>query len=172
MKRSLTVLMLAGVALAGCSEETKKDLGLVNTPPDEFSVVTRAPLSVPPDFTLRPPRPGAQRPMEISTQEVARQTVFGASGASSSTATTGPAEERFLSKIGATQADPNIRDIVDGERAQGAEDSRSTAEKLMFWSDSKPQDQGTPIDPKEELSRLKQEGIVTLEKRTEEAPAP
>ena len=39
--------------------------------PDEFTVVTRAPLSMPPDFTLRPPQPGAARPVEQSDRSLA-----------------------------------------------------------------------------------------------------
>ncbi len=49
------------LAAAGCSG-AKEALGLVQDPPDEFRVVSRAPLAIPPDFTLRPPRPGEARP--------------------------------------------------------------------------------------------------------------
>ncbi|MBK5955442.1 hypothetical protein CCR92_15760, partial [Rhodospirillum rubrum] len=49
--------LLAPLALSGCSN-AKKSLGLDRQPPDEFKVVTRAPLAMPPDFNLRPPQPG------------------------------------------------------------------------------------------------------------------
>ena len=150
------------VALAACSEETKQDLGLVNTPPDEFVVVTRAPLSVPPDYALRPPRPGAGRPMEMSTQEQARQTVFG-EGDMKGTYTNPAAsssESPFLNRVGVQDADPNIRNTVDSEETK---DTRTTAERLLFMSGDK--DNGEPINPTEEYERLKAEGVVTTKKR-------
>ena len=52
--RKYLILVLASSALTAC--------GLAGGPspgPDEFAVVTRAPLSLPPDYGLRPPRRGA-----------------------------------------------------------------------------------------------------------------
>src|ERR1700685_4583474 len=55
------------VFLCGCSSGSlSRTFGLTRDAPDEFTVVTRAPLSMPPDFTLRPPEPGAFRPQETS----------------------------------------------------------------------------------------------------------
>lgn len=166
-KLLLTSLMTIG--LAACSDGVKENLGLVNTPPDEFSVITRAPLSVPPDFALRPPRPGAERPMEISTKTQARQTIFGASdmGQSGTTRPSGDTSEGFLAKVGADNADPNIRMVLDSEEPV---DNRTTAERLLFMSGSS--EEGNPINPEEEFERLKNEGVVTIKKRTEDPPAP
>ncbi|MCH1556317.1 MAG: DUF3035 domain-containing protein, partial [Pseudomonadales bacterium] len=55
---TLVLLTLAALTLSACGDSTKRALGLSRTSPDEFSVVPRAPLSQPPDFNLRPPRPG------------------------------------------------------------------------------------------------------------------
>jgi len=64
-----------GLSLQGCSDP-KKALGLGKRSPDEFAVVTRAPLSLPPEYALRPPQPGAQRPQELSPVDAARQSLF------------------------------------------------------------------------------------------------
>ena len=167
--RKLLLLSVAVTALVACSQDVREDLGIANTAPDEFSVVTRAPLSVPPDYALRPPRPGTSRPMEISTRDDARQTVFGVEDVDQSGAVRAGAADAdsFLGKIGASQADPNIRDVLDSEDPV---DNRTTAERLLFMSPKK--GEGTPIDPKEELERLKDEGVVTIEKRNEDIEAP
>ena len=61
-----------GLSLAACSgDELTRTFGLTRDAPDEFQVTTRAPLSMPPDFTLRPPRPGATRPQELTQREQA-----------------------------------------------------------------------------------------------------
>ena len=68
----LGVVSLAGVLLlAGCSD-FKKSIGLEPGMPDEFAVESRAPLTIPPEFDLRPPTPGAPRPQEKSADQQAK----------------------------------------------------------------------------------------------------
>ena len=43
--------------------------------PDEFAVESRAPLTIPPDYDLRPPQPGAARPQETTAAERARKVI-------------------------------------------------------------------------------------------------
>lgn len=57
LTRAAPVIALA-FAVVGCSSGLKNDLGLSKKAPDEFAVVKNAPLSLPPDFNLRPPKPG------------------------------------------------------------------------------------------------------------------
>jgi hypothetical protein len=64
----------SGLLLSGCSG-FKRDLGIERTAPDEFAVESRAPLTIPPDFDLRPPQPGAPRPQEVSAAERARKAI-------------------------------------------------------------------------------------------------
>src|ERR1700735_4177845 len=65
----------AMLALTGCSDLSKA-LGLVKTPPDEFTVVQGASLTLPPDFELRPPRSPSDKPTTPTTTDKARQIVF------------------------------------------------------------------------------------------------
>jgi hypothetical protein len=60
--------------LPGCTD-MKRAIGLERTSPDEFAVESRAPLTMPPDFELRPPQPGAPRPQEKSSGQQARQVI-------------------------------------------------------------------------------------------------
>ena len=60
--------------LCGC-DSFKQMVGLERTGPDEFAVESRAPLTIPPDFELRPPKPGAPRPQEVSAAEKARKAI-------------------------------------------------------------------------------------------------
>jgi uncharacterized lipoprotein len=74
-----TALAVSGVLLlAGCSG-VQEQFSLTSTPPDEFKVTTRAPLAVPPDFSLRPPAPGQPRPQEGTATQQAKQVIFRAS---------------------------------------------------------------------------------------------
>ncbi len=60
--------------LPGCTD-LKRSIGLERSSPDEFAVESRAPLTMPPDFELRPPQPGAARPQEKSSGQQARQVI-------------------------------------------------------------------------------------------------
>ena len=64
----------SSLLLAGCTD-LKRSIGLEKTSPDEFAVESRAPLTMPPDFDLRPPQPGAARPQEKSAGLQARQVI-------------------------------------------------------------------------------------------------
>src|SRR5215510_322153 len=66
--------LAASLLSAGCTD-FKKSIGLEPTLPDEFAVESRAPLTIPPDFDLRPPQPGASRPQEKSSDQQAKQTI-------------------------------------------------------------------------------------------------
>jgi hypothetical protein len=43
--------------------------------PDEFAIESRAPLTIPPEFDLRPPQPGAPRPQEVTAADKARKVI-------------------------------------------------------------------------------------------------
>jgi hypothetical protein len=138
------VSALALVALAGCGD-IKSTLGLDRKAPDEFSVVSRAPLSLPPSYALRPPSPGEPRPQDAAQREQARASLLGVTPA----ALQGPGEQRsairgdpnaltpgetaLLGKVGAASADPDIRRKVGEEQAVMGVDDRNLVERLMFW---------------------------------------
>ncbi len=73
---ALAVLMASGLSLCACSsQEVERDFGLVRDAPDEYTVTTRAPLSMPPDARIASPTPGADRPQEQSTRTQALETL-------------------------------------------------------------------------------------------------
>jgi Protein of unknown function (DUF3035) len=72
---AVSALCLTGpLLIAGCTD-FKRSIGLEPTLPDEFAVESRAPLTIPPDFDLRPPQPGATRPQEKSADQQAKHVI-------------------------------------------------------------------------------------------------
>lgn len=147
----LTVIaVLSAAALNGC-DSAKRELGLTRSSPDEFAVVKRAPLEMPPEFSLRPPQPGAQRPQEQATADQARSAVLGSTAAQTGGLTQG--EAALLTNADA-QANPNIRSIVDTEAANTKRENEPVVKKLMnIGSDQLPA--ATIVDPAAEAERLK-----------------
>ena len=153
--QSLTVAGVVGAAVlaTGCSDLTEA-IGLSRrTPPDEFQVVTNAPLSVPPDFALRPPTPGDPGPVALTAQSQARAAVVGSTGTPSSGATAG--EQAILANADAIGIDPGIRQTVDNESRILADEGVGTAlaDILLFWRDT-PQ-AGQIVDAAAEAERIR-----------------
>lgn len=158
--------LLAGtLALGGCGD-VRKAAGWDKNPPDEFRVVSRAPLSLPPDFGLRPPAPGAPRPQEGTTTDQARSVVTGGRTPQRTTGT-GPAasvpvqrqtqtagEAALLSRVGADRIDPTIRTTVDREANAVADADRSFTDRLIFWR--QPDPPGTVVDAEREQQRIRE----------------
>tara|TARA_A100001037_G_C15144873_1_gene635805 strand:- start:3192 stop:3776 length:585 start_codon:yes stop_codon:yes gene_type:complete len=150
------------VVLTSC-EGIKKQIGLAKYAPDEFTVVTKAPLIIPPDFTLRPPRPGAAGPQEIQVQEQARRALLRSgrvqSDTSTITSTAAPpsrsrAETVFLRNAGADKADPEIRTVIRRETLALAEKDSSFTRRLMFWRGDREDE--SLIDAEKEAERLRE----------------
>ena len=146
------------LALGACSgDELTRTFGLSRDAPDEFQVTTRAPLSMPPDLTLRPPRPGATRPQELTQQQQAEAALVPEAalnpvgrGANS------PGQQALVSAAGRS-APADIRARVDSEAALDTP-SRSFTDRLMFWQASPPP--GTQVDPTREAARLRQNAAL------------
>lgn len=154
--RYFLLIGLAVLGLSACSD-IREGLGLGRSPPDEFAVVDRPPLSMPPDFGLRPPRPGAPRPQEVDTSQRASETLFGANknavGAPDASDFSG-GEKALLEASGANKADPDIRTTVDRESSDKVVGSTHLVDELLFW---KPEEKsGTIVNAPAEAERIKE----------------
>jgi hypothetical protein len=167
--------LIGAVGLAGCTS-TRKALGMTKVVPDEFRVVSKAPLVVPPDFSLRPPSPGEPRPQELQPESAARTALLGKREAADRT----PGEQLLVAKAGAEKADPLIRFVVDDETGDLAHKDKSFADKVMFWKPGEPRaiggvsagdDTPAPVDAAAEDAKIKaltgdKPVIIAREKRT------
>lgn len=148
--RALAVAGLISLSLAGCSE-AKRAIGWEKSAPDEFAVVSRAPLALPPDFQLRPPDPGVQRPQEAVPREVARGLLTGSRAIETAGRSRG--EMVLLQKTGADRAAGDIRAVINRELAALVEADRSVTDRLVFWR--APDQPGTLLDAEKEALRLR-----------------
>ena len=149
-----TGLVALSLVVAGCSGIGDQLTGRGKYAPDEFSVVSRAPLTLPPDYGLRPPQPGAQRPQQTRVQDIAKAALLGAGGSPISAADASIGEQALLGRAGGGDADPGIRRIINEESALSAEDDKAFVDNLMFWRDK--QQPGLIVDPTKESQRLEE----------------
>jgi len=155
-------LALAVALLSGCSGgSVQSALGIGKRAPDEFAVVSRAPLIVPPDFELRPPRPGEARPMVGTTSDRARATLLGEAPATATLPAVAeqpppPAASRgqqaLLSEAGAEAVDPAVRQRIAEENQALASVEQETFTRLLKWR--QPVSLGAVVDAPAEAERL------------------
>lgn len=100
------VSVIASLTLGACSQLSKL-AGSQKNPPDEFKIVNKPPLVMPPDFNLRPPRPGAPEPQNLSPTAQAINALFPGRTTLPPPASAG--ENALLDTIGAGASSANIR---------------------------------------------------------------
>lgn len=145
------------LALGAC-EDTRKMLGFDKRAPDEFSVYSRAPLSLPPNYNLRPPAPGEARPQETAPSTEAEQALRGRRP--------GAVEEQpapegssagvraLLRQTGGLTAQPNIRVVVNEEAAALVQENERVTDKILFWRTPEPP--GTVVNAEKENQRIRE----------------
>ncbi|PWC88049.1 hypothetical protein TSO5_23055 [Azospirillum sp. TSO5] len=149
-------LALAALTLAGCSD-VRRSIGLDRQSPDEFAVVSRAPLTLPPSMQDLPkPRPGAARPQDSTPTQTAAGAVFGGGARRTGKAAGESTGERSLVAQASARdgIDPNIRTKVDQETTQLIIADKSWIDSLLFWQ--KQEQPYSLVDPAKEQQRLRE----------------
>ena len=180
MTNARKLLPFTLLALAACSGgDVSNTFGLNKSAPDEFVVVSRPPLVVPPEFQLLPPRPGEESPHAVSTEQQARKLLLGTDGTGDGGTMTyeefmntpgetpmvetavmpvvsgdapSPSTSSFLRRLGADEADPNIRQELRQEvvKPPKKKEAGSLYEEMLG-----DEQQETIVDPTKESERLR-----------------
>jgi hypothetical protein len=146
-KRVRTLVQLAaigGVALsmAGC-ESLRDAMGVTKQPPDEFAVVTKAPLIIPPDYNLKPPKPGAAPLNQVSPTESAQAALYSddpKTVASTITGSYSDGEKMLMAQTGAAAASDSIRQQIAADNANQQSADESFTDHLLFGGGSSQND--------------------------------
>ncbi len=146
----ISALALLGLTASGCASASKS-LGLTKAAPNEFNILTKAPLVVPPEYNLRPPRVGESSAENNYSQEAARQALVGDIDDSEPS----QGEIMLMSKSGAGRANQEIRLVIDGQNSVERKTTGFT-NRVLFWNNGVAADsEGNPLDPEAEAARLK-----------------
>lgn len=156
----IPVLLLGLAVMLGGCEETKRALGQTKSAPDEFAVYQRAPLSLPPNYNLRPPSPGQDRPQAVNPRDRASAALGQTPRVSPRVTGTGkpnlnalsPGELSVLRITGALDVTSEIRRQVNQESVILADDADGLTDTMMFWQ--KKPEFGIEVDAVNEKKRI------------------
>lgn len=154
---SRLIAPVAAALLSGCADSSlSRTFGLTRDAPDEFTVVTRAPLSMPPDYTLRPPQPGAVRPQDVSDRALAESALVPEAALGGAPAGASAGQVALVRDAGGG-APADIRQRVDQEARLSASDD-GFIDRLLYWRH--PETQKVMVDAPKETQRLQQDSAL------------
>ena len=144
--------------LYGCGG-VKEKIGLIKKAPDEFQVYESKPLSIPPNFELRPPLEGAI----VDDEDEKKNIIFADQNKADENLTL--SDEILLIAVGEKETKINIRKIINDENSIEVLD-KSIIDKILDFDsvfETKNNEQSGEIDPskeKERIEKLKKEGKI------------
>jgi hypothetical protein len=150
-----TVVGSFALSLMAC-QSVREAVGATKQPPDEFAVTTKAPLIIPPDFNLKPPKPGAAPLNQIPPTAAAEAALYSDDPATVASVIPGnfsPAEKLLLAQAGAAAADDSIRQQIAADNRKMQTADESFTDRLLFGgSDGASAD--APLDADAEKARI------------------
>lgn len=152
---AIALIVVAATALAGC-DSARQALTQTKAAPDEFSVYTRAPLTLPPDYGLRPPSDGkSEEAGATTTRDEARRVLLGNNQQQIQPVEAAtPGTSVLLAKAGAGRIEPGIRETVNRETSAYATEDLKFMEKLLYGD--KAATRGEVVDPTAEAKRIQE----------------
>lgn len=157
-------------ALSGC-DSIRAAAGLSKQAPDEFAITTKAPLVIPPDYNLRPPKPGAAPTNQSSPSDAAQGALFEAdpnAAAANLPSSYSDGEKALLASAGAAGADDSIRRQIAADDAQAQDSDESFTDQVLFGSDQS--SAGTPVNADAEAQRIQAARAAGENPATAQAP--
>lgn len=144
---ALAAILAAGISLTAC-DSIRQATGAAKQSPDEFAVLTKAPLVLPPDYNLRPPQPGVASRNEPDPDDEARQVLFQDQATLLNQLGTNysDGEKLLLAKSNALTVDPNIRSRVNADAGQDDQGPAFT-DKVLFGPQTATAPAQTPAQP-------------------------
>ena len=114
-KNRIALTFCACLMLAACGDDASDAFGYGKSAPDEFTVISRPPLILPPDYNLRPPGSGTTRTAIPKPTEVAKILVLGKDAVTAEK--NSAAEDKLLENAATAQpTGDSIREIIENER--------------------------------------------------------
>ena len=108
----IVMVILLPIFLTGCGSELAKVLGTDKLPPDEFTILTKPNLIIPPEYNLRPPAEGEVRPTPQQPSRELQALLFNNSNSADDFS---QSEINLMTGADVAESVPNIKEVLDSE---------------------------------------------------------
>ena len=125
--------------LASCSGDMKSSLGIRKSSPDEFTVISRSHLSVPPVLYLD----DKQKSTQVNLENKAKKNFT-------------KSEETFLMKLSTQDSNPNIRNQINSDNQAKLEENKSKGSIRKLFDKMSGEKKDKVVEPIGERDRIKQ----------------
>jgi len=112
MKKIFTLVLFSYLFLISCSQ-IRESAGVNRKNIDEFRVVEKPPLVIPPDFNLLPPEQLSEKNIDNIDSDLAKEILFGLGEESEDNEAELSTMENILSKSKANETDNSIRQEIN-----------------------------------------------------------
>ena len=129
--RKSLMFLLGALALSGC-DKTKEMFGLKREKPDEFTILSRPPLSAPPGIGLKPPLPQGVKPANQKPEAEAKESLLGTQSEEKNE-NFSAAESSLLEKTNAGEANSNIRTELAQNLDQESSSGDNLIQDVLYW---------------------------------------
>jgi len=143
----MNILFFSFVIINSCSG-VKEKMGLIKKAPDEYQVYENKPLTLPPNFDLRPPVDGNIENKEESNEKL----IFSEDNEKDESLSL--SDEILLISVGEKDSDRNIRKIINEENSIQEVEKSLLDQILDFDKIFEVQDESNEINAKKEKERI------------------
>jgi len=169
------IVCAIAASVAGC-DSIRQAAGQDKQSPDEFAIVTKAPLVIPPDYNLRPPTAGAAPTNQLAPTQAAQAALFTADAATVAASlppSMSTGERYLLVNAGVQNADPAIRQEIASDAASTRAGDESFTNSLLFGSSTPAADPAVNADAEaRRIDAQKAGGAASPTATTPAAPQP
>lgn len=146
MKKYISILILA-MFTSSCSNDLKSNLGLKKPSPDEFTVISNPPLSVPPNFTLSKPSTDSEGTINLQDFQTPSSSL-------------NKDEQDFLNRLGTKKGITKVDRLIDQEynQLQEMNSQKGTIRKTVSRLNGDNEHYIDPVAEKERIKKNKEEG--------------
>lgn len=132
--RTKNLLALLGLAamVSACGGGLSDAFGYKKYPPDEFAIVKKQPLIIPPEYSLKPPKQAGGVVARASLQTQAEEILTGREVEAPQTGT--PGEQELLERAGANPAQNSIRAQLQNDGRSVVVKNREVTNNLVLES--------------------------------------
>ena len=128
--KNILGLLCLTLTVSACGSGLSDAFAYKKNPPDEFAILKKQPLIIPPDYSLKPPNEAGSKIARSSTRVEAEQILTGREVDINEIASDG--EREILDRVGSNPSQNNVRAKIQNDGNNVISKDKTVTEKLIL----------------------------------------